>query len=88
MRVGKRQRDLTAVTASLVHILYFLLSVLEASGNEEMHALLSPAAHSPIALRALLAMWHCAEKERNQSLFISNTKWRAVLELHGSTSHL
>lgn len=56
MRVGKRQRDLTAVIASLVHILYFLLNVLEANGNKEMHALLSPAAHSPIALKVLLAM--------------------------------
>lgn len=88
VRVGKRQRDLAAVTASLVHILFFLSSVLEANGNEEMRALLSPADNSPIALRILLAMWHCAERERNQSLFISNTKWRAVLELHRSTSHL
>lgn len=56
MRVGKRQRDLAAVTASLVHILFFLSSVLEANGNEEMRALLSPADNSPIALRILLAM--------------------------------
>lgn len=49
--------ELSAVTASLVHVLYFLkMSLKLVEMSTEAHALLSPPARSPIALGIFLAM--------------------------------